>query len=54
MKKINIQQKEDKESYEVGSAMFLSLKFKLLCIFISYFSEVFTWAFTPDTKLGYH
>lgn len=42
MKKINIQQKEDKESYEVGSVMFLNLKFKLLCIFISYFSEVFT------------
>lgn len=28
MKKISIQQKEDKECYEVGSVMFLSLKLK--------------------------
>lgn len=28
MKKISIQQKEDKESYEVGSVMFLSLELK--------------------------
>lgn len=38
MKKIVIQQKEDKESNVVGSEMLLSLKLKN---FIAYFSEVF-------------